>query len=90
MMCFEHLDLETHRRKWSLVLNGLQGGGNESENMTRKKVRQFAKEKLKINDVESHFLAACYQKKTLLLQYVLLILMKEFMAKNAKILKHLV
>ena len=61
MMCFKYLDLETHRRKWSLVLNGLQNEGNESENMTRMKFRQFAKEKLKINDVESHLLAACHR-----------------------------
>ena len=36
------LDLDTHRRKWSLIVNGLQGNPGETEMETRAKVRTFA------------------------------------------------
>ena len=37
------LDLDVHRRKWSLTLSGLNGEANESEDQTRAKCVDLAK-----------------------------------------------
>ena len=55
------LDLDTHRRKWSLILNGVNGDAGESEQQTRTKVRQFATHQLKITGADSQIFTACHR-----------------------------
>ena len=55
------LDLDTHRRKWTLIINGLDGKQGESEHETRAIVRRFATEKLKLAGADSHPFGACHR-----------------------------
>ena len=60
-MCLNTLNLDTHRRKWSLIINGLKGNAGEPELVTRTKVCELAKHKLKIQGVDSHAFTACHR-----------------------------
>ena len=60
-MCLNTLNLDTHRRKWTLIINGLKGDAGESELVTGTKVRELAKHKLKIQGVDSHVFNACHR-----------------------------
>ena len=55
------LNIDTHRRKWTLIINGLKGKSGESEMETRAKVRTFAKERLKVTGADSHSFRACHR-----------------------------
>ena len=55
------LDLDTHCRKWSLIVNGLQGNQGETEMETRAKVRTFAVDKLNVEGADSHSFGACHR-----------------------------
>ena len=59
--CLNNLDLDTHRRKWTLILNGIQGEAGEQEKDTRTKVRDFASKQLKVAGVDHHGFAACHR-----------------------------
>ena len=48
------LDIDTHRRKWSLVINGLKGEQNESDVITQNKV-------LKVDNAKNHNFSACHR-----------------------------
>ena len=48
-ICMNMLDLENHRRKWSIIVNGLKGPKGEKELTTRANVKKFAKEHLKVD-----------------------------------------
>ena len=60
-ICINILDIDTHRRKWAIIINGLQGDQGEKEQETRAKVRKFAKDKLKVTGVDSHPFSACHR-----------------------------
>ena len=59
-LALRNLELETHRRKWNLILHGIDGNEGESQHTTREKVMKFAKENLKVKDTAIH-LAACHR-----------------------------
>ena len=46
-LTLRHLELETHRRKWNLILHGIKGDADEFQHITRESVLKFAKDKLK-------------------------------------------
>ena len=60
-ICLKTLDLDTHRRKWSIIMNGLEGHAGELESETSTKVRKFATDKLKVRGAESHMFGACHR-----------------------------
>ena len=60
-LCMNVLDMDTHRRKWSIIINGLEGEEKESEIKTCKMVRDFAKNCLKVKNVDNHKFAACHR-----------------------------
>ena len=55
------LDLDTHRQKWTLIFNGIKGEKGEDEQVTRSKIRSFAKDKLKVTGADLHPMAACHR-----------------------------
>ena len=55
------LDLEVHRRKWNLVIHGIQGDAKEDGSVTRQTCMQFAKTILKVADAEATAFAACHR-----------------------------
>ena len=59
--CMNVLDIDTHRRKWSLVINGLKGEQNESDVITRNKVKEFATNVLKVDNAKNHNFSACHR-----------------------------
>ena len=59
-ICFKILNIDTHRRKWSLMISGLEGQANESE-VNKSKLKKFAVESLKVTDAISHPMAACHR-----------------------------
>ena len=60
-LCMNILDMDTHRRKWSIIINGIQGEAGEAERLTRSKAHSFACNKLKIPGADSHSFAACHR-----------------------------
>ena len=52
------LDMDKHRRKWTVIINGLHG---EAEPINRTKVRSFACNKLKIPGADTHSFSACHR-----------------------------
>ena len=60
-ICFKILNINTHRRKWSLMISGLEGQANEREVNTKSKLKKFAVESLKVTDAISHPMAACHR-----------------------------
>ena len=57
----QHLQLEVHRRKWNLILHGLDGPAGEDAQVTRKACMKFAKDVLKVPDAENTRFAACHR-----------------------------
>ena len=55
------LELEVHRRKWNLVIHGIQGDAKEDGSVTRQTCVQFAKTALKVPDAEATAFAACHR-----------------------------
>ena len=53
------LDMDVHRRKWSLIIQGLPGPAGESEAATRQECTKFAREYLGIRG-DTH-IAACHR-----------------------------
>lgn len=60
-LTFQCLDVDTHRRKWNLMIYGMDGTEAESANVTRQKCMMMAREKLKVANPESHQLQACHR-----------------------------
>ena len=59
------LKLEVHRRKWNLVIHGIQGDAEEDGAVRRQACSNFAKTVLKVTDAEATTFPACrrlYQK----------------------------
>lgn len=57
------LDMDMHRRKWSLTMHGLKGPANETEDQTRSKCVDLAKTQLRINDAHDGDFSACHRLK---------------------------
>lgn len=60
------IEEQTHKRKWGLIISGLDGNSNEDELVTRNKVLNFATQKLKVPapfTPDQHRLAACHRLK---------------------------
>ena len=55
------LELEVHRRKWNLVIHGIQGDAKEDGSVTRQTCIKFAKTVLKVPDAEATAFAACHR-----------------------------
>ena len=55
------LEPEVHRRKWNLVIHGIQGDANEGGSVTRQTCVQFVKTVLKVPDAEATAFAACHR-----------------------------
>ena len=54
-LCMNILVMDTHRRKWSIIINGIQGEAGEAERLTRSKAHSFACNKLKIPGADLQF-----------------------------------
>ena len=57
------LDIDVHRRKWNLVVQGLPGPANETEEATRAACVSFAKDALKISNASDGDFSACHRLK---------------------------
>ena len=55
------LKIDAHRRKWNVVVHGLEGPSKESEAETRKTCLEFAKNVLKVEDAEKTRMSACHR-----------------------------
>ena len=60
-MTMQTLNLDVHRRKWNMILHGIEGPENESESDTRAKCLRFATEVLKVDDGQSTHMSACHR-----------------------------
>ena len=58
---FQTLDIDIHRRKWSLTINGLKGKPSEDEVDTRNACVRLACDHLGIPDADASDLAACHR-----------------------------
>ena len=55
------LRIDVHRRKWNMIVHGVDGAAGEDEGTTRSKCLKFAKESLRVSDAEDHHIAACHR-----------------------------
>ena len=62
-LVFQTLDLDVHRRKWNLTLQGLPGEAGENENVTRRSCIKLAREKLGITEAKEDDFSACHRLK---------------------------
>ena len=54
------LDLDVHRRKWTLTIQGLKGPADEDEDETRAACVALARDYLQVNNASDTDLAACH------------------------------
>ena len=59
-LAMRQLETEVHRRKWSLVINGVAGAANETEEDTRAAILGFGQETLQIPDADTTRISACH------------------------------
>lgn len=60
----KHIDNDMYSRKWNIIVHGIKGPRNESEEETEKKIREMASDILKIDDAKNrstHPFAACHR-----------------------------
>ena len=62
-LALQTLDIDVHRRKWSLSIQGLDGASGEDEDETRRRCVEFARQKLGIAAAKEEDLAACHRLK---------------------------
>ena len=55
------LDIDMHRRKWSLTIQGLKGAADEDEDTTRQACVNLAKQHLKITDASVFDFSSCHR-----------------------------
>ena len=55
------LDIDMHRRKWSLTIQGLKGAADEDEDTTRQVCVNLAKQHLKITDASVFDFSSCHR-----------------------------
>ena len=65
-LALQNIDLNMHRRKWSLIIQGLPGKANEQGDDTRRAVLEMARKNLKLKDtkdtpLKDEQLAACHR-----------------------------
>ena len=60
-LAMQTLDLDMHRRKWSLTINGIKGASDEDDVDTRNACVQLARDHLGIPDADPNDLAACHR-----------------------------
>ena len=60
-LSLQTLEIDVHRRKWNLVLHGLNGPAGEDETRTRAACIKFAREVLKVPDADATQMAACHR-----------------------------
>ena len=60
-LAHQTLQIDVHRRKWNIIIHGIEGPAGEIEHATRAKSIQFAQEVLKVEDAASWHLAACHR-----------------------------
>ena len=58
-LAMQTLNLDMHRRKWSLTINGIKGASSEDDVDTRNACLQLARDHLGIPDADPNDLAAC-------------------------------
>ena len=62
-LTMSHIDLNMHRRKWGVLISGLEGKSGESEKDTRASVVDLGKKTLKLNDTVTTDFVACHRLK---------------------------
>ena len=60
-LALQTLDLDVHRRKWALTIQGLKGEEKEDEKVTRSLCLDLAKQHLGVSDAAGPDLAACHR-----------------------------
>ena len=60
-LALQTLDLDVHRRKWALTIQGLKGEAKEDEKVTRSLCVNLAKQHLGVQDASGSDLAACHR-----------------------------
>ena len=60
-LALQTLDIDVHRRKWALTVQGLKGAAKEDETDTRATCVQLAKDNLTIDDPSVREFAACHR-----------------------------
>ena len=90
-LSLQNVDLNMHRRKYSLIIQGLKGSAGEDSSKNRAALIEFARDKLKVDNAKESDLAACHrltQKKDagIIARFIDLSTRDEWL-KNAKNLK---
>ena len=62
-LALQTLDIDMHRRKWSITIQGLAGPANEDESTTRDACVRLARTHLGITDAAANDFAACHRLK---------------------------
>ena len=60
-LALQTLDIDMHRRKWSLTIQGLKGAADEDEDTTRQACVSLAKQHLKITDASVFDFSLCHR-----------------------------
>ena len=60
-LAHQTLQIDVHRRKWNIIIHGIEGPAGELEHATRAKCIKFAQDILKVEDAASWHLAACHR-----------------------------
>ena len=60
-LAHQTLQIDVHRRKWNVMIHGIDGPAGEEEGVTRTKCVNFAREVLKVADADAWHLAACHR-----------------------------
>ena len=60
-LAHQTLQIDVHRRKWNIAIQGIEGPAGEEEGITRAKCTQLAREVLKVTDADTWHLAACHR-----------------------------
>ena len=60
-LAHQTLQIDVHRRKWNVIIHGIDGPAGEEEGVTRTKCVNFAREVLKVADADAWHLTACHR-----------------------------
>ena len=60
-LAMRHLELEVHRRKWTLIIHGLEGSANKTEDDTRAACLAMAKNSLRVPNADQTRVSACHR-----------------------------
>ena len=62
-LAMQTLDIDMHRRKWNVLIQGINGVEDENEDVTRTKCASFARDTLELADASPSDFAACHRLK---------------------------